>query len=222
MKLSVLVSVATSYQPTRAGHCVVDYLQGYDQYLVVDGYVAYGQTKAALVECMAHARRKFIEAQRVQVKGKTGKADWAVSHIQKLYRAESQLKNKTPAEHYRVRQKESKLLLEQFKTWLDKSVYQVPPKSLIGKAIHYSLNQWPKLERYIDDNRVERAIKPFVIGRKNWMFSNSVKASANLYSLVETAKANGLEPYDYINRLLTDMPRRQSEEDLSDLMPWNL
>ena len=223
--------VLYDYQPTRAGHCVVDYLQGYDQYLVVDGYAAYGQTKAALVGCMAHARRKFIEAQRAQVKGKTGKADWAVNHIQKLYRVESQLKNKTPDERYRVRQKESKLLLEQFKTWLDKSAYQVPPKSLIGKAIHYSLNQWPKLARYIDDgclpidnNRAERAIKPFVIGRKNWMFSNSAKgakASANLYSLVETAKANGIEPYEYINRLLTEIPSRQSKEDLSDLMPWN-
>ena len=127
---------------------------------------------------------------------------------------------------------ESKLLLEQFKTWLDKSAYQVLPKSLIGKAIHYSLNQWQKLARYIDDghlsidnNRAERAIKPFVIGRKNWMFSNSAKgakASAYLYSLVETAKANGVEPYEYISRLLTDIPSRQDKKDLSDLMPWNL
>ena len=83
--------VLYDYQPTRAGHCGVDYLQDYDQYLMVDGYAAYGQTKAALVGCMAHARRKFIEAQRAQVKGKTGKADWAANQIQKLYRAELQL-----------------------------------------------------------------------------------------------------------------------------------
>ena len=224
--------VLYDYQPTRAGKCAVEYLQGYDQYLLVDGYAAYGQTNATLVGCMAHARRKFIEAQRGQVKGKTGTADWAINHIQKLYRVESQLKDKPIDERYRVRQSESKLLLEQFKTWLDKSAYQVPPKSLIGKAIHYSLNQWEKLSRYIDDghlaidnNRAERAIKPFVIGRKNWMFSNSAKgakASANLYSLVETAKANGIEPYEYINRLLTEIPSRHDKDDLSDLMPWNL
>jgi len=224
--------VLYDYQPTRAGKCAVEYLQGYDQYLLVDGYAAYEQTKASLVGCMAHARRKFIEAQRGQVKGKTGKADWAINHIQKLYRIETQIKNKPIDERYRVRQIESKVLLEQFKTWLDKSVDQVPPKSLIGKAIHYSLNQWEKLSRYIDDghlsidnNRAERAIKPFVIGRKNWMFSTSAKgakASANLYSLVETAKANGIEPYEYINRLLTEIPSRRDKEDLSSLMPWNL
>ena len=224
--------VLYDYQPSRAGECAVDYLQGYNKYLLVDGYAAYEQTEATLVGCMAHARRKFIEAQRGQVKGKTGKADWAINHIKKLYRVESQFKDRPIDKRYRARQIESKVLLEQFKTWLDKSSIQVPPKSLIGIAIHYSLNQWEKLARYIDDghlsidnNRAERAIKPFVIGRKNWMFSTSAKgakASANLYSLVETAKANGIEPYEYINRLLTDIPSRQCKDDLSDLMPWNL
>ena len=94
---------------------------------------------------------------------------------------------------------------------------QVPPKSAIGKAIAYSLRQWLKLERYpedgllsIDNNRAERAVKPFVIGRKNWMFSNTAngaKASTILYSLIETAKANGLIPFDYLKILLDEIPK---------------
>jgi len=99
-------------------------------------------------------------------------------------------------------------LLKEFKQWLDKSAEQVPPKSAIGKAISYSLNQWNSLIVYVEDghlaidnNRAERAVKPFVIGRKNWMFSNTANgahASAALYSLIETAKANGLIPFDYL------------------------
>ncbi len=121
-------------------------------------------------------------------------------------------------------------MLDEFKAWLDKSVNQVPPKSAVGKAIGYSLRQWPKLVRYIDhgnlnidNNRAERAIKPFVIGRKNWMFANTengAKASATLYSLIETAKANGLIPFDYIKHLLDELPR--NPEGIEHLLPWNV
>ena len=100
-------------------------------------------------------------------------------------------------------------LLNDFKNWLEKSALQVPPKTALGKTIGYTLNQWHKLVRYLDDgclsidnNRAERAIKPFVIGRKNWLFSytsNGANASAILYSLIETAKANGITPFDYFN-----------------------
>ncbi len=121
-------------------------------------------------------------------------------------------------------------MLDQFKSWLDKSALQVPPKSAVGKAIAYSLGQWEKLERYlengnlqIDNNRAERAIKPFVIGRKNWLFSNTAKgaqASAILYSLIETAKANGLTPFDYLHHLLEELPKKPEHIDL--LLPWNI
>ena len=100
---------------------------------------------------------------------------------------------------------------------LDKSALQAPPKSAVGKAIAYNLNQWQKLVRYvengdlnIDNNRAERAIKPFVIGRKNWLFSNSASganASAVLYSVIETAKANGLTPFNYLIHLLEELPK---------------
>jgi len=222
--------VLYDYQNSRAGHCPRDYLDGYQGYLQVDGYAGYAQTGATLVGCFAHARRKFIEVQRAQVKGKTGKADWAISHIRKLYRIESEIKEKASAEKQTRRQAQAKPLLDQFKAWLDKSALQVPPKSAIGKAIAYSLGQWSKLERYIEDgnlqidnNRAERAIKPFVIGRKNWLFSNTAngaQASAMLYSLIETAKANGLTPFDYLHHLLTELPRQS--RDIEQLLPWNV
>jgi hypothetical protein len=119
-----------------------------------------------------------------------------------------------------------------YKDWLDKSIHQVPPKSTLGKAIAYSLNQWPKLVRYLDDgrlnidnNRAERAIKPFVIGRKNWLFSNTVKganASAVLYSFIETAKANGLIPFDYLTKIFNELPKLDDDAELNHLLPWNV
>lgn len=222
--------VLYDYQPTRAGRCAADYLSGYTGYLQVDGYAGYEQTEATLVGCLAHARRKFVEAEKAQQKGKTGKANWAINQLQKLYRIEKQLAGKDSDERYRLRQEKAKPILDDFKVWLDKSVQQVVPKSLIGKAIQYSVNQWDKLVRYLDDerlsidnNRAERAIKPFVIGRKNWMFSNTsngANASAVLYSLIETAKANGIEPVKYLTHLLAELPKRKSDDGLDDLLPW--
>ena len=222
--------VLYDYQNSRSGRCAKDYLKNFNGHLQVDGYAGYEQTDATLAGCWAHARRKFIEAQTVQVKGKTGKADWAINHIQKLYRIEKEIHDKTAEEKQRTRIEQSKPLLEQFKSWLDKSALHIPPKSAIGKAVGYSIRQWPKLTRYIengylniDNNRAERAIKPFVIGRKNWMFSNTAKgaeASAVLYSLIETAKANGLIPFDYLNHLLKELPNKP--DDIDYLLPWNV
>ena len=222
--------VLYDYQASHAGQCAVDFLEGYDGYLQVDGYAGYEQTQAKLVGCFAHARRKFMEAKQAQSKGNTGKADWALNHLQKLYRLEKLLQGKSPEEKFKVRQEKALPLLNEFKAWLDKSSLRYPEKSSLRKAIKYSLNQWTKLVRYVEDghlnidnNRAERAVKPFVIGRKNWLFSNTANganASAVLYSLIETAKANGLTPYDYLCRLLTELPRREPKSDLSDLLPW--
>ena len=222
--------VLYDYQPSRAASCPNTYLGDYKGFLQVDGYAGYEGTKATLVGCMAHARRKFVDAQKAQLKGKSGRADWAVSHIQKLYKIESQLKEKTVAERFEIRKNLSVPLLNEFKAWLDKTVAHVAPKSAIGAAVSYTLNQWPKLMAYtqdgqlsIDNNRAERAIKPFVIGRKNWLFSNTdsgANASANLYSVIESAKANGLEPRQYIEYLLTELPKRKAGDDVKDLLPW--
>jgi transposase len=222
--------VLYDYQASRSGQCAVDFLDGYSGYLQVDGYQGYAKTQATLVACMAHARRKFKEAEIAQPNGKIGKANWALNQIQKLYRIETKIKGETADEKQRIRQAEALPLITQFKEWLDKSALQVPEKTAMGMAIGYALRQWPKLIRYmedgnlsIDNNRAERAIKPFVIGRKNWMFSNTASganASATLYSIVETAKANGLVPYDYLNYLLSEIPTLEQGQSIDHLLPW--
>ena len=222
--------VLYDYQASRAGSCAVDYLKGFNGYLQADGYAGYEQVDADLIGCMAHARRKFVEAKIAQPKNKMGRADIAIKEIAKLYGIEKQIKGLPANEKHKIRQEKSLPLLNDMKEWLDKSIRQVLPKSAIGKAIQYSLNQWGKLSGYIksgdiniDNNRAERAIKPFVIGRKNWMFCNTTSganASAVLYSLIETAKANGLTPFNYLMFLLEELPKQP--ENLDDLMPWNV
>ena len=113
--------------------------------------------------------------------------------------------------------------------WLLKSLPEVPPRTATGKALAYLSNEWDKLQVYlqdgrlpIDNNGAENAIRPFVVGRKNFLFSDSVggvKASANLYSLIETAKANGLEPYAYLRKVYTELPKAQSVADIDALLP---
>ena len=207
-----------------------EFLPGYSGYLQVDGYQGYASTKATLVGCWAHARRRFIEADIAQGKGKSGKANFAVNFIKKLYRIEIKIKELSPEEKYDYRQEHEKPLLNEFHTWLIKFSEQVLPKTVLGKALSYNLNQWPKLICYledgelnIDNNRAERAIKPFVIGRKNWMFSNAAKraeASAVLYSLIETAKSNGLVPFDYLHHILKELGEGKSNAE--GLLPWNV
>jgi len=224
--------VLYDYHASRSSRCAIDFLQGHSGYLQVDGYQGYASTEATLVGCWAHARRKFKEAQIAQPKGKKGKATWVMTHIRKLYRIEASIKDKTPSEKQVYRQEQAVPLLNELKEWLDKSLLQIPPKTALGTAVGYCLNQWPKLIRYIEDgelnidnNRAERAIKPFVIGRKNWLFSNTEKgahASSILYSMVETAKANGLIPFNYLHQVITALSERNHDVALDDLLPWNI
>ena len=133
---------------------------------------------------------------------------------------------------YRERQEKAVPILNEFKKWLDARVEQVPPKSLLGKAISYTLNQWHRLIRYTEDGRiapdnnvVENALRPYVIGRKNWLFSCTPEgaiASACIYSLIETAKANGLEPYWYLKYLFENLPEAMTADEFMALMPQNV
>lgn len=228
-------AVLYRYEPTRSGKAAMELLHDYRGTLMVDGYSGYNrvceQQSIARLGCWAHARRKFINAQKIQKAGKAGKADQAIAFIQQLYGIEKAIKDKTPEEKYQLRQTQSLPILQKIKTWLDKSVAHAPPQSLIGKALHYLHEQWPKLIRYvesgeypIDNNVAENAIRPFVICRKNWLFSTNPKgavASANLYSVIETAKANGLEPYGYVRKIFTELPQATSLEQIEALLPWN-
>lgn len=228
-------AVLFHYAPSRSGSIPCELLADYHGALMVDGYEGYNaicqRQHLVRLGCWAHARRKFMEAQAVQVKGKTGKADEVLSQIQKLYVIEKALKDKSTAEKYLIRQQESQPILDKIKRWLDKSLPHVPPKTALGKALHYLHNQWPRLMGYvthgdypIDNNPAENAIRPFVIGRKNWLFAVSPKgasASANLYSLIETAKANGLEPFAYLLKVFTELPNATSAAEVESLLPWN-
>ncbi|MCP4801192.1 MAG: IS66 family transposase [bacterium] len=232
--------VLFEYDPSRSGSVPLRLLEGFAGYLQTDGYDGYGavcqQDSITRVGCMAHARRKFDEAIKAQGKKKQrtkgNKASKGLNFIRKLYVIERTMKDSTPEARYQVRQEQAKPILDEMKNWLDRSLEQVPPQSAIGKAIHYTTRQWPRLLAYLDDgqlqidnNLVENAIRPFALGRKNWLFSNTqngAKASANLYSLVETAKANDLEPYHYLRVVYRELPKAQTLEDIEALLPANI
>ncbi|MCB1695558.1 MAG: IS66 family transposase [Halioglobus sp.] len=227
------------YDPSRAQTVPMALLEGFAGYLQADGYSGYNGvvTAGSLIHvgCMAHARRKFSEAVKGQGKNpRQGKAHQGLAWIQKLYRIEKQARTQqmSPSERKAHRQQHAAPILKKLRTWLDDSLPTVPPGTLAGKALNYLHNEWPKLIRYLEDGRLEidnnlaeNAIRPFVIGRKNWMFSDSVhgvKASANLYSLVESAKASGLEPYQYLRQVFTALPQAATVEDFENLLPWAL
>lgn len=228
------------YQPTRAGAHALKFLTApdgkvFNGYLQVDGYAGYNTVQAAArVGCMAHVRRKFVEALQSipAANAKDSIALQPIELIQKLYVIEAQLKTAAVSERKRVRQAQSIPILSQLKSWLDEQVKLVLPKSLLGKAIHYALGQWPYVIRYvengllsIDNNIAERSIKNLVIGRKNWLFSTSVDgayATAVLTTMVRSAILNKLDPYQYLVQILNKLPYADSEKDFEEMMPWNV
>ncbi len=222
------------YDPSRSQAVPKRLLEGFRGYLQTDGYDGYNAAVAvnglAHVGCMAHARRRFSDAVKAQGrKKKASTAHHGLALIQKLYRVEKQARTLSAEERHAHRQRHARPIFEALRSWLDKVLPQVPPTSATGKALHYLHNEWDKLVRYLEDGRLEidnngaeNAIRPFVMGRKNWLFSASVKgvkASANLYSLIETAKANGLEPYAYLRRIFTELPRADTVEAIETLLP---
>ena len=221
------------YAPGRGAEVAKKILGTYEGYLQTDGYEAYDRVcetaeNVVHVGCWAHARRKFFEAQKSSKKA--GSAEMALSMIGKLYRAETERDmHKDPQQFATARRRLVDPILVEFRTWLERRASQVPPETLLGKAVGYALKQWPKLIRYLDHpvltpdtNACENAIRPFVIGRKNWLFSGSPRgaaASATLYSLIETAKANGLEPYWYLRKLFEGLPTARSEAEVLSFAP---
>ena len=210
-------------------------LNGYRGTLMVDGYSGYDPVCAIQsllrLGCWAHARRKFMDAKKLQPKGKTGRADQALAYIQKLYVVERKAKQSSAQQRHQLRQEQSAPIVEKLKAWLEQTTPRVTPKSTLGKALHYLNQQWPRMIRYLDDgqypidnNFLENAIRPFAVGRKNWLFCQSMRgasASANLYSVVETAKANGLDPCAYLKHVFTHLPQAQNVDDIAALLPGN-
>jgi transposase len=223
------------YAPGRGTEVAKEILGDYKGYLQTDGYEVYDRVcekveNVVHVGCWAHARRRFFEAKKSS--SKAGSADMALSMIAKLYKAEAKRDlQKDPEAFAAVRRQEVEPILADFRTWLENRSSQVPPETLLGKAVGYALAQWQKLIRYIDhpaitpdNNACERAIRPFVLGRKNWLFSGSPRgadASATLFSIVETAKANGKDPYWYLRGLFENLPVARTEAEILDLAPFH-
>lgn len=228
------------YSPSRSGDVARKLIGDYHGYVQTDGYAAYNfldsREDIVHVGCWAHARRKFVEVVNLynkskKRKGGIGKADHALKTIRQLYKIEEKARNNhlSAQELYQLRQDEARPILEKFKEWLHDNALKIPPKSTLGGAFVYIINQWPRLINYlksgivpIDNNLTENAIRPFVVGRKNWLFSDQprgAQASALFYSLIETAKANGLEPYAYFLYLFDRLPYAVTEEDWKQLLP---
>ena len=222
------------YAPSRSAVEAERLLGDYRGPVQTDGYEVYDKVCARAgvehVGCWAHARRLFADAKKVSAKA--GSADEALSLIARLYAVEGD-RATTPDDAQFVAHRRSKVepILAKLRAWLEGKNDQVPPSSALGKAVGYALVQWPKLIRYLDHaaltpdtNACEQAIRPFVVGRKNWLFCGSprgAQASSTLYSIIETAKANGLEPYWYLRKLLDGLPTAASPEDLLRLAPFS-
>jgi len=230
--------VLFDYDPLRSHEVPLRLLDGYEGYLQSDGYAGYDKVCALLnlkhVGCWDHCRRKFKEAQAAQPKTTQGrtKADIALIKIGKLYKIEREIKDLPAHKKHSERQQKSKPALNDLKRWVTKNMGKAPKDALISIALVYMNNQWQKLVRYCDDGNLsisnimaENAIRPFVIGRKAWMFADTSKgahASGIFYSLIETAKANEIEPYAYLRHIFKELPYADTVEKIEALLPWNV
>lgn len=223
------------YCPGRSAAFVVEFLKDYSGFLHVDAYTAYAKVKnATLCYCWAHARRKYAEAMPKDLKSTEATlVKQGLEFCNKLFKFEDKLKSLAPEERKEQRFLLEKPVLEAYWSWVETTLATIPPKSKFGQALQYSLNQKTGLMNYLMDghcqisnNTAENSIRPFTVGRKNWLFSGSPKgaaSSAAVYSIVETAKANGLNPHKYLQKLLEELPRMKepTETDLALIMPWN-
>ena len=225
--------------PSRSHTVPLRILEGFSGYLHTDGYEAY-ETLAKkmpnliLVGDWAHVRRKFDEAIKAVAADYKGeiKAKVAFGLINELFRIEREDIGKGAGldERLRIRQEKSRRVIDQLKVWADETAPTLPPKTLSGAAVRYMLARWEKLILFLDQpilrldtNPVEGAIRPFVVGRNNWLFADSIKgaeASAALYSLIVMARSAGLNPFAYLKAVFTVLPKAKTAEDVEALLPW--
>lgn len=220
--------VLYDYQPNRKAENAEPFLKGFSGWLHADGYQGYHRLRENIrvVGCWAHARRKFDEALTAVPKEQqsASKPAEALCYFAKLFQIEQDFAALTAEERYAKRLEQEKPVLEALLAWANTLKPQTAPKSALGKALHYLLEQWPYLVRYLEDgrleisnNRAERSIKPFVMGRKNFLFCNTpggAQSSAVLYSLIETAKETGLNPYRYLLWVLECAPELAQTKSL--------
>ena len=231
--------ILMDYRASRAGHVADELLSDFRGYLQTDGYAGYNGTAARedviQLGCWAHVRRKFDVAAKTAIgEGAKAQARKALGYIQKLYQIERILKDRPPDERREQRQIQSQPILDEFRQWIDETLHLAEIRDgVLKKAYVYLLNQWPKLivflqdgRLYLDNNRAEQHNRPIAQGRKQWLFAQSeagAHATAAWYSVIATAKANGWEPYHYLKRLFTELPRYLKQGlPVDELLPWNL
>lgn len=234
--------IRVDYAPSRSGAVAERLLSGFKGYLQTDAYAGYygvvARAGVTAVGCLAHARRRFDavlkSVGRHSKKPQAGLAREALAFIRRLYQIEQAIKGKSPQERLRRRQTDSQAVLDEFAQWRQQHLARAAAEGgTLAKAFGYLGNQWEALTRFVEDerleldnNRAERHIRPIANGRKVWLFARSQRgahASAAWYSIVETAKANGLEPYHYLRWLLSELPRYQRQGlALDALLPWNV
>ena len=235
-------AVIYRYYESRHHKYIKPFINGFKGYLQTDEYpgyetainehaLLYPDDKIIHVACLAHVRRKFFDA---SLNGKTPGASKAVKYIQQIYRLEEELiaMNLSPEELVSKRKEIIKPVFDEFHEWLLEMKPKVPPTLMFGRAINYALSAWNHLLNYLDcpelfvDNSIsERSIKPFVIGRKNWLFSGSetgAESSCFLFTLIENAKLYKLDPYEYLRCVFDQAPFCESEKDFEKLLPWNI
>ena len=225
--------VVFSFRPSRAGSVPTGILAGYNHYFICDGYAGYNDLGKGAIRCgcWAHLRRKFYDSipghnMDLPSLGRSG-----VRYCDRLFRLEEKLAKLPPEERLRIRREEAPPIIEEFYAWLD-TLH--PAHKAQADAVSYARNQRKELVRFLEDGRIpisnnaaENAIRPFVIGRKNWLFCKShagAVAAADAYSLVETAKANGLDVLKYFHFIFRRFPVADgnlTDEFLESLMPWN-
>ncbi len=223
--------VLFDYFSTRASRVPHELLQDFKGYLQVDGYGGYSsiceKEEVTRLGCWDHARRKFFEALKTNSGKKVGKK--GIVLIDKLYKIEEEISEYSSEKKLEIRKEKSLPVLAEIKSWLEEVRHNVVPKSQAGEAVIYTLNQWSSLSNVfergdfaISNKFVENAIRPFSIGRKNWLFSTSIdgaNASAMFYSIISTAKANGLNAFDYLNNLFEKLPLAQTVDEIEALLP---
>jgi transposase len=223
------------YHPTRSADIPKKLLKNYSGFVQTDGYQSYDFTDKEYTGtithagCLAHARRYFEKAYKADKKSVC--AHRAIKYIRDIYAIENDLREKklTTVEFVEERKKQTTPVFEKFHNWLLEQQKNILPRSLSGEAVSYTLGQWDKIIHFPDhhlltpdNNKTENAIRPFVVGRKNWLFSNTPRgadSSACFYSLIEGAKANKLEPYYYLRYIFEKMSSFNTKEELRNLLP---
>lgn len=229
-------AILFSYYSTRSQQAVKDLFSGYRGHIQSDAYSGYNwlneRDGVTRLGCWAHVRRKFVDVLKTSPKGGEGTiANEIVTLIKALYRIEKETVNAPPEIVVRIRTEKSIPILSEIKEISDKWTNAVSIKSPTGKALAYMNNEWSLLTGFvncghatIDNNIAERAIRPFAIGRKNWMFADTpsgAEASAALYSIIETAKANNIDPHAYLCAVFSKLPNAETAADVESLLPWN-